>query len=162
MCMDRVMEPSQVVMYQYDSYQLDNNLGAKPADWTQEMCRSTLSVSFTRNVVFAISLSVYSYLLTILHEMLLLYMHTLLNIFLYYLIRNLSLYLIWNVVAEYLVFNPSNTYFRVHKKTCRLCCFRDITTIWTCEANHLKNADDGIPGIRRTYSGRGCWTPYWT
>ena len=35
----RVMEPSQVIIYQYDSYQLGNNLGADPVDWTQEMCR---------------------------------------------------------------------------------------------------------------------------
>jgi hypothetical protein len=35
----RVMQPSQVIIYQYDSYQLDNNLGAKPANWTLEMCR---------------------------------------------------------------------------------------------------------------------------
>jgi hypothetical protein len=41
------MEPSQVIIYQYDSYQLDNNLGVDPLDWTEEMCRSTTTKSYT-------------------------------------------------------------------------------------------------------------------
>jgi len=34
-----VVTPSQVIIYQYDSYQLDMNIGHKPKYWTEDMCR---------------------------------------------------------------------------------------------------------------------------
>ena len=34
----RVMTPSQVVIHQYDSYQLENNIGHQPKFWTKDMC----------------------------------------------------------------------------------------------------------------------------
>jgi len=33
-----VMTPSQVIIHQYDSYQLGNNIGHSPKDWTYEEC----------------------------------------------------------------------------------------------------------------------------
>lgn len=34
-----VKTPSQVVIYQYDSYQLEKNTGVEPKNWTEEICR---------------------------------------------------------------------------------------------------------------------------
>merc|ERR1711860_188303 len=35
----RIETPSQIIFYLYDSYQLSNAIGARPKDWTTEMCR---------------------------------------------------------------------------------------------------------------------------
>jgi len=37
----RVMTPSQIIFYLYDSYQLSNDLGTSPKFWTKEMCSYT-------------------------------------------------------------------------------------------------------------------------
>ena len=43
--------PSQVILYLYDSYQLDNDLGTSPQHWRPDMCRSVLAeVCHTENV----------------------------------------------------------------------------------------------------------------
>ena len=39
----RVITPSQVLIYLYDSYQLSNAVGRSPAYWDSEMCRFVLA-----------------------------------------------------------------------------------------------------------------------